>query len=75
MQLQEELIAKLKEYKPSLKDTAITNDTTFDSLGFDSLDSMELLMAIEHQYNITLPEDQQIFTLGELTKTIQGLVK
>ncbi len=37
----------------------ITMDTSFkDDLGADSLDLFELVMALEEEYNIEIPEDE-----------------
>jgi long-chain-fatty-acid--[acyl-carrier-protein] ligase len=49
------------------------SDTTFDQLGLDSLDRMELNLRVEQQYGFTA--DQVPATLGQLWALAQGLVK
>ncbi len=48
----------------------MTPDTTFDQLGLDSLDRMELNLLVEHQYGFT--SDQVPTTLGQLWALAQG---
>ena len=47
----------------------ITPDSTFESLGIDSLDIVEMIMDLESERGVELEmEDQQISTFGELAK-------
>src|SRR6185437_11391440 len=48
-------------------------ETTFDQLGLDSLDRMELNLRVEQQYGFT--SEQVPATLGQLWALAQGLVK
>jgi long-chain-fatty-acid--[acyl-carrier-protein] ligase len=48
-------------------------ETTFDQLGLDSLDRMELNLRVEQQYGFT--SDQVPTTLGQLWALAQGLAK
>ncbi len=56
-----------------LADDELKPDTTFDQLGLDSLDRMELNLRVEHQYGFT--SDQVPATLGQLWALAQGLVE
>ena len=50
----------------------ITPDSTFESLGIDSLDIVEMVMDLESELGVELEmEDQQISTFGELAKFIE----
>ena len=50
----------------------ITPDSTFESLGIDSLDIVEMIMDLETELGVELEmEDQQIATFGELAKFIE----
>ena len=50
----------------------ITPDSTFESLGIDSLDLVEMIMDLESELGVELEmEDQQISTFGELAKFIE----
>ncbi len=51
----------------------ITPDSTFDSLGIDSLDIVEMIMDLETELGVELEmEDQQIATFGELAEFIEA---
>ena len=50
----------------------IHKDTTFESLGIDSLDTVELLMNLEDELNIEIELDQPVATVGDLDKFIQS---
>lgn len=41
---------------PEVHDQPVQPDTRFDALGLDSLDRLELLVAIEDRYGIALPD-------------------
>jgi len=51
----------------------ITPDSTFDSLGIDSLDIVEMIMDLESELGIELDlEDQKITTFGELAEFVDS---
>ena len=51
----------------------ITPDSTFESLGIDSLDVVEMVMDLESELGIELEmEDQKITTFGELAEFIDS---
>ena len=51
----------------------ITPNSTFESLGIDSLDVVELIMDLESELNVELEmEDQRINTLQELADFIES---
>ena len=55
----------------------ITMDTTFiDDLGADSLDIVELIMALEEEFDIEIPEAdaEKISTVGEVVEYIKANV-
>ena len=50
----------------------ITPDTTFASLGIDSLDIVEMIMDLEAELGVELEmEDEKIATFGELAAFIE----
>ena len=72
----EEVKAILSEQFDVEEDT-ITNDTTItEDLGADSLDVVDLLMSIEDEFEIEVPdtEIENIKTVGELVKYIEDHV-
>jgi acyl carrier protein len=51
----------------------ITRESTFESLGIDSLDVVEMVMDLENELGIELEmEDQTITTFGELAAFIES---
>ena len=51
----------------------ITPDSTFESLGIDSLDIVEMIMDLETELGVELEmEEQQIATFGELADFIES---
>lgn len=53
----------------------ITPDSTFESLGIDSLDVVEMVMDLESELGVELEmEDQSITTFQELADFIDGKV-
>ena len=44
----------------------------FTDLGFDSLDKVELVMAIEDKFDITFPDDVQVDTVDDLIALIES---
>ena len=53
----------------------ITPDSTFESLGIDSLDVVEMVMDLESELGVELDlEDQKITTFGELAEFIDSKV-
>ena len=51
----------------------ITPDSTFESLGIDSLDIVEMIMDLESDLGVELElEDQDIATFGDLAKFIES---
>ena len=59
----------------SKQDVRFEESTAFDTMGFDSLDKVEVLMRIEEAYDIMFDDDLQVTTVGELVKEIERLKK
>ena len=69
-------LEKLKEILSECKgeDLEITPETTFDSLEFDSLDKVDIVMQIDEAYDIYLGDNLQLSTIGELVAKIDEAV-
>ena len=69
---------KLVEYAArqlELDASEITPDSTFESMGIDSLDIVEMIMDLESELGVELDmEDQKIATFGELADFIESKV-
>ena len=50
----------------------ITMDTTFESLGIDSLDTVEMVMDLEADLGVELELDQKVTTVGELVEFVES---
>ena len=53
----------------------ITPDSTFASLGIDSLDTVELLMNLEDEIGIEIELSQKVTTVADLDQFIQSQAK
>jgi acyl carrier protein len=53
----------------------VTNEASFiDDLGADSLDTVELVMALEEEFGLEIPDEEaeKIVTVGDAVKYIEG---
>jgi len=68
-----EKLAKYASKQLELDVTEITPDSTFESLGIDSLDVVEMIMDLETELGIELDmEDQKIATFQELADFVES---
>ena len=70
------ILEKLQEILSECKgeDLTITPETIFDELEFDSLDKVDIVMQIEEAFDISLGDNMQLSTVGELIAKIEGAV-
>lgn len=64
--------------KLGVEETEINNDASFtNDLGADSLDTVELIMEFEKEFNISIPDDQaeNIATVGDAVTYLEENVK
>ncbi len=55
----------------------ITTETSFvDDLNADSLDMVELVMAMEQEFDISIPDEvaEKVSTVGDAVEYIKGLI-
>ena len=70
-----EKLAKFAAKQLDLDLAEITPDSTFESLGIDSLDIVEMIMDLESELGVELEmEDQKIATFGELAAFIDSKI-
>ena len=50
----------------------ITPETTFESLGIDSLDTVEMVMDLEEQLGVDLKLEEKLATVGELVDFVES---
>ena len=51
--------------------TEIKENTTFESLGIDSLDTVEMVMELEEELGAELQLDEKLVTVGDLLRFIE----
>jgi acyl carrier protein len=64
--------------KLGVDEKEVTNEASFtNDLGADSLDTVELIMEFEKEFNIAIPDDQaeNISTVGQAITYIEANVK
>jgi len=72
-----ELAGKVKAIivdKLGVDESEVTNEASFtNDLGADSLDTVELIMEFEKEFDLAIPDDQaeKIATVGEAIKHIE----
>jgi len=63
-----ELIAERNECDIS----EITPETTFEDLGIDSLDTVEMMMNLEDKIGVEIELEEKVSTVGELVAYIES---
>ncbi len=60
-----------------LPEEKVTADSTFEELGIDSLDGINILFAVESEFNINIPDDaaQSIRSVRDVVDGIAKLLK
>ena len=64
--------------KLNVEESAVSNEASFtNDLGADSLDTVELIMEFEKQFNISIPDDKAegIQTVGDAIAYIENNAK
>lgn len=68
-----EKLVKYAAKQLELDESKITPDSTFESLGIDSLDIVEMIMDLESELGVELDmEDQKITTFQELADFVES---
>ena len=71
------MFEKIRSYLASeldISEDEITRDTTFESLGIDSLDTVEMVMDLEQELGVELEIEEKIATVGELVDFVESKV-
>ncbi len=69
------MFEKIQSYLANQLDISpddITPDTTFESLGIDSLDTVEMVMDLEEQLGVDLELEEKLTTVGELVDFVSS---
>ena len=62
------ILAEHKDIEPS----EIKPESTFAELGFDSLDTVELIMVFEEEFGVSLEMNEDIKTVGDVVELIEA---
>lgn len=76
MDVQEKVREVIAE-KLNVELSQVTDNASFaNDLGADSLDTVEILMELEKQFDVRIPEEdtEKISTVGDAIKAFQGIV-
>ena len=71
----EERVKKVVEEQLTVNEDQITCEASFiDDLGADSLDTVELVMALEEEFGVEIPDEEaeKITKVGEAIDYIEG---
>lgn len=70
-----ERILKVITESQKLEPGKVTIDSTFEELGIDSLDGVNILFALENEFNISIPDEgiQGIRTVRQMVDALDSL--
>ncbi len=68
-----EKIAKIIAETRDVEASEIKRETSFEEMELDSLDVVEVIMAIEEEFNITIEGADELKTVGELVDLVESL--
>ena len=71
-----ERIKELLVEQLNLEYEQLQSDTLFDEIGVDSIDIVELVMALEAELGVQMPDDQleRVATLGDLARLAEEML-
>jgi acyl carrier protein len=77
--MSEELIQKIRNVIANaqrLPIEKVTIDSSFEELGIDSMDGVNILFALENEFNITIPDEaaKQIRNVREMMEGVEKLL-
>lgn len=68
------VVKKIIVEKINCPEDQVTNEVTFQDLGLDSLDAVELIMAFEEKFGIEITDEEadKIKTVGDVISCIES---
>jgi acyl carrier protein len=69
-----EMIIKLLAEHTGRNTSEFTPETTFESLGIDSLETVEMVMELEEELDVELELDEKVSTIAELAAFVEKKV-
>lgn len=73
----EKIVAVLRDTNSWCEDEINLESDFYNDLGFDSLDFIELIMSLEREFDITIPDDDvhETETMEDMVNVIKKLTK
>lgn len=68
----EDVVQILAEYK-DVDPSTIKPESTFQDIGLDSLDTVEIVMSLEDKFEIEIEMNENLKTVADLVKMIEEL--
>ena len=75
--MSDELIARVRKVIAASKripEDRVTTDSAFEELGIDSMDAVEILFALENEFDINIP-DEEVKTVRNVRQMAEGVEK
>lgn len=73
--IKNKLVELLNGYDSRIDSSKVNDDSSFNDLGFDSLDVLDFAMVIEDEFDISLANVHSIINFGDLVESIQKELK
>lgn len=70
-----EMICDIISTRFELTETSLTQDTTWEEIGADSIDLVDLISELEEKFNVSIPDEaiDDLRTIGDVAKLIDEL--
>ena len=75
--MSDELIDRVRKVIATSKrisEDKVTIDSAFEELGIDSMDAVEILFALENEFDINIP-DEEVKTVRNVRQMVEGVGK
>ena len=72
-EIEEKVLAVIAQVK-RLPAESVALDSSFEQLGIDSLDGMNILFELEHEFDINIP-DEQARSIHSVREMVEGVKK
>ena len=73
--MSDELIERVRKVIATSKripEERVTIDSAFEELGIDSMDAVEILFALENEFDISIP-DEEVKTVRNVRQMVEGV--
>lgn len=67
----DKIVRLIKEYE-GIEPSEVSEGSTFEDLGIDSLSAVEIIMALEDELGIEIDPEEDIQTVGDLVRFVES---